>query len=304
MKNILITLLLLFTTSSHTTAQKIQVIETGKSVSIRGLSVVNNKIAWLSSSSGYTAITLDGGYTWKWQQVKGFEKADFRDIEAFSEEEAIIMSSGTPELILKTVDGGTSWQVKYQNDDKAYFFDAMDFSNNKHGLVLGDPINKKFMLMETNDGGESWHQFNNLPDAEDGEAAFAASGTCLRMEKDGGVGFVTGGKIARYITTTPKHDLWHYEHLPLLQGKESQGAFSFSLDGLTFVGGDYSNGKEASGTAVYLDALRSGIKSGYERTSILSGYQSCVENIGNKLTLSTGTTGSNVTSDGRNWTQI
>nr|WP_294795313.1 YCF48-related protein [uncultured Mucilaginibacter sp.] len=300
---LLIITLVLTATSLGLNAQKIQVIETNKPVSIRGLSVVNNKLAWLSSTGGYTAITHDGGLTWKWQRVKGFEKADFRDIEAFSDKEAIIMSSGTPALILKTTDGGASWQLKYRNDDKAYFLDAMDFSNKKHGLVLGDPIDKKFLLLETNDSGDSWRVLPNRPEAEEGEAAFAASGTCIRLLNDGFVGFVTGGKVARYFTAAPKYEQWFNVNLPIAQGKESQGAFSLALYGLAFVGGDYANGKETEGTAVYFKGAS--IKNGYEHSSIPSGYQSCVENVGKKTSLSTGTTGSNVTHDnGRSWRQI
>ena len=292
----------LLTITTRLNAQKIQVIETSKPVSIRGLSVVNNKVAWLSSSSGYTAITHDGGLTWKWQQVKGFEKADFRDIEAFSDKDAIIMSSGTPALILKTTDGGVNWELKYRNDDKAYFLDAMDFSDKKHGLILGDPIDKKFLLLETNDGGDTWQKLTNLPVAEDGEAAFAASGTCLRMDKEGSVDFVTGGKISRHIIGGPKYKEWFYDYLPIPQGKESQGAFS--LDGFLFVGGDYVKTKEVDGTAVYYNPLNS-FENGYESTRIPSGYQSCVENVNDKTFLSTGTTGSNITYDnGRTWQQI
>src|ERR1700743_883089 len=143
----------------YVNAQKITLLQQGKQSSIRGLSVVNNNIAWVSGSNGYTALTTDGGKTWLWQQVKGFEKADFRDIEAFSDKEAIIMASGTPALILKTIDGGQSWQVKYRNSDTTYFLDAMDFIGTSHGFVLGDPINNKFVLLETNDNGENWHLF-------------------------------------------------------------------------------------------------------------------------------------------------
>src|ERR1700722_11826249 len=89
----------------------------GKPTSIRGLSVVDDSIAWLSGSKGTVAITHNGGKTWDWQQVKGFETSDFRDIEAFSDKEAIVMSSGTPALILKTTDGGINWKVKYNNTD-------------------------------------------------------------------------------------------------------------------------------------------------------------------------------------------
>jgi len=283
-------------------AQKIQVIETNKPVSIRGLSVVNNKVAWLSSSSGYTAITRDGGLTWKWQQVKGFEKADFRDIEAFSDKEAIIMSSGTPALILKTIDGGESWDLKYRNDDKAYFLDAMDFSNKKHGLILGDPIDKKFLLLETNDGADSWHQFKNLPTAEDGEAAFAASGTCLRISKKGNlISMVTGGKIARHLVLEKPFKEWAVYNLPITHGQPSNGAFSVSTGGLVIVGGNYSNDKYADSVSSYFSGYSPHTKS----RQAPKGYQSCVELIAPQTYLSTGTPGSNISADhGVTWQQI
>src|ERR1700744_572242 len=98
-------------------AQTITQLEQGKPTSIRGLSVVDDSVAWISGSRGTIAITRNGGRDWAWSQVKGFEKSDFRDIEAFSDKEAVIMSSGTPALILKTVDGGKNWQIKYRNTD-------------------------------------------------------------------------------------------------------------------------------------------------------------------------------------------
>src|ERR1700744_1759817 len=143
LKNIAAFLLLLLPFTSF--AQHIEILQQGQPTSIRGLSVVDDNIAWISGSKGHIAITKNGGKTWDWQQIKGFEKTDFRDIEAFSAKEAIIMSSGTPALILKTTDGGENWQVKYKNTDTAYFFDAMDFAGKKHGLVLGDPIAGKFV---------------------------------------------------------------------------------------------------------------------------------------------------------------
>ena len=121
------------------------------------------------------------------------------------------MSSGTPALLLKTTDGGQSWQEKYRNADTAYFFDAMDFKDAKHGYILGDPISNKFLLMETKDGGESWHRFKYLPDALPGEAAFAASGTCLRADKNR-ISIVTGGKYSRLLT-------FHHTHANYLDGR-------------------------------------------------------------------------------------
>src|ERR1700744_1287764 len=170
LKNIAAFLLLLLPFTSF--AQHIEILQQGQPTSIRGLSVVDDNVAWISGSKGHIAITKDGGKTWDWQQVKGFEKADFRDIEAFSAKEAVIMSSGTPALILKTTDGGSNWQVKYNNPDSTYFLDAMDFDKPNHGIILGDPIKNKFLLLETNDGGETWNPFKTQPDALPLEAAF------------------------------------------------------------------------------------------------------------------------------------
>jgi photosystem II stability/assembly factor-like uncharacterized protein len=291
-------------------AQTISILQQGKPTSIRGLSVVDDSVAWISGSKGNIAITRDGGKNWNWQQVKGFEKADFRDIEAFSDKEAVIMSSGTPALILKTTDGGASWQEKYRNADTAYFFDAMDFADKKHGYVLGDPINNKFILMETKDGGESWNMFKNRPDALPGEAAFAASGTCLRAWNDK-ISIASGGIHSRalmYFTDSKKkNNEWVIDDLPILKGKASQGAFSFACDKngtWIFVGGDYSHD-------TVKDSIASYIKYGSYADQFFipeqgpSGFQSCVEFISGQTFLSTGTPGSNITTDGgKTWAKI
>jgi photosystem II stability/assembly factor-like uncharacterized protein len=301
--------LFLFFISASTFAQYIEVLQQGRSTSIRGLSVVDNHVAWISGSKGTIAITTDGGETWNWQQVKGFEKSDFRDIEAFSDKEAIIISSGTPALILKTTDGGASWQEKYKNTDTACFFDAMDFAGKQHGYVLGDPIGGKFLLMETNDGGETWAPFENPPEALPGEAAFAASGTCLRVQ-DGTIYIATGGKSARLIRYSPFTNKWSYSEVPLLQGASSQGAFSLALAKrqIMVVGGDYQKDKIDDAIAAFLVAratteinasMFSKIKKGP------AGFQSCVEYISDNTFLSTGTPGSNITTDGgKTWTKI
>ncbi|MFI5138216.1 MAG: WD40/YVTN/BNR-like repeat-containing protein [Sphingobacteriales bacterium] len=240
--------------STSLKAQTIAVLQQGKPTSIRGLSVVDDSVAWISGSKGTIAITHDGGKNWDWQQVKGFEKTDFRDIEAFSDKEAVIMSSGTPALILKTVDGGANWQVKYRNTDTAYFFDAMDFADKNHGMVLGDPIKGKFLLMETNDGGESWTTIDDAPVALPGEAAFAASGTCLLF--NGLITIVTGGGSSRVLMSpdNPKK-VWMPLRLPLTNGKQSRGAFSiaYSNEVAIIVGGDYENDKKTDSVRTCLN---------------------------------------------------
>lgn len=304
MKHLLPFLLLsIFTLSLK--AQHIEVLQQGNPTSIRGLSVVDDHVAWISGSKGTIAITSNGGKTWDWQQVKGFEKSDFRDIEAFSSKEAIIMSSGTPALILKTTDGGQSWKVKYKNTDTAFFFDAMEFSDRLNGYVLGDPIDGKFVLMETRDGGERWDAFRKRPNAIRDEAAFAASGTCLRADKNK-ISIVTGGSRSQLLEYSASNNIWDYSPLPIISGKSSQGAFSIALSGNNsskiFIGGDYADDKKTDSVASYLGNKSNLIKISAQGPA---GFQSCVEYISGETFLSTGTPGSNITNDGgKTWRKI
>ncbi|SDS16561.1 Uncharacterized protein SAMN05216490_0657 [Mucilaginibacter mallensis] len=300
---ILSTLLLFFLFfANNTVAQHITILQQGTPTSIRGLSVVNDKTAWISGSNGYIAITNDSGKTWQWQQVKGFEKADFRDIEAFSDKEAVIMSSGTPALILKTIDGGINWQLKYHNTDTSFFLDAIDFDDARHGFILGDPIKNKFLLLETKDSGNTWNNYDNSPVAAPNEAAFAASGTCLRTINHS-ILFVTGGSVSNLFVQAPNKD-WRKTSIPVTHGKSSQGAFSIAKgkNQLIIVGGDYQHDKHTDSTACYSNNNETTWQLAHNS---LSGYQSCVEYINADTFLSTGTAGTNITTDGgKNWVQI
>jgi photosystem II stability/assembly factor-like uncharacterized protein len=218
------------------------------------------------------------------------------------------MSSGTPALVLKTLDGGVTWQEKYRNTDTTYFFDAMDFADKKHGYILGDPIDNKFVLMETNDGGETWNMFKDRPDALPGEAAFAASGTCLRVETSV-IHIVTGGRYCRWLELNGLSRLsnWIGFDLQIKHGKSSQGAFSIANGSADIiVGGDYQNDHSADSIA----EKHSWVTRNDSNTISLaskqpSGFQSCVEYIYDWTFLSTGTPGSNITIDGgKTWKKI
>lgn len=303
-KHIFLLFFLLITLQSAK-AQTIAIVAQGQPCSIRGLSVVNNQVAWVSGSKGHVAITSNGGKTWKWQQVKGFEQSDFRDVEAFSEKEAIIMSSGTPAIILKTTDGGINWKTVYRHNDKAYFLDAMAFADQQHGYILGDPIDRKFLLLETTNGGESWNTLTNLPASLPGEAAFAASGTCIIASKNS-LAFVTGGSNSRWLSSATDKFSWSDALLPLKQGKASAGAFSIAIGKNHFViaGGDYVDNKSADSVACYVKAP-SHLVDMQKALHSPAGFQSCVAFIKGNTFIATGTSGTNITTDGgKNWNLI
>jgi photosystem II stability/assembly factor-like uncharacterized protein len=155
---------------------------------LRGVSAVSQKIAWASGTHGTYLRTTDG-HTWIPDHVPGAESLDFRGIVAFSSDEAFLMSSGPGDLsrIYHTSDAGRHWQVQFTNTNPKGFFDSMVFWDKTHGLVLGDPIpddagTPKFQLLMTDDG-DTWTPIPpaQLPPALEGEAAFAASNTCIAI---------------------------------------------------------------------------------------------------------------------------
>lgn len=223
----------------------------------RGLCAVCPKVAWVSGTRGTFGRTTDGGKTWVAGTVPNADKLDFRDVEAFGEETAYLLSAGPGDesRIYKTTDGGKTWALQFKSAEPKAFFDALAFWDEKNGLALSDPVNGRFQLVATDDGGEHWKLLleKNLPEALPKEGAFAASGTCLvtRGEKD--VWFCTGGaRAARVFHSDDRGRTWKVSETPLLAGVESAGAFSIAFrdrDHGVIVGGDYRkpDGTEATG---------------------------------------------------------
>jgi photosystem II stability/assembly factor-like uncharacterized protein len=182
-----IALLLLAAAAAAQSAPRVQLSHTTES--LRGVSAVSLEIAWASGTHGTYLRTTDGGRTWTPAQVPDATTLDFRAVVAFSATEAFLMSAGPGDQsrIYHTTDAGQHWQLQFTNTNPLGFFDSMVFWNPTHGVVLGDPIpddtgKLKFELLITVDG-QTWHQIPpaQLPEAKEGEGAFAASNTCLAI---------------------------------------------------------------------------------------------------------------------------
>ena len=223
----------------------------------RGLCAVSDKVAWVSGTKGTFGRTTDGGKTWAVGTVAGAEKLDFRDVEAFGDSTAYLLSAepSTDSRIYKTIDGGKTWKMQYQNPDPAGFFDALAFWDEKHGLLLGDPVKGRFQLVATDDGGEHWKPVpeKDCPQALPEEGAFAASGTCLVARGDKDAWFVTGGaKVARLFHSTDRGRTWTAAETPVKAGVTSAGIFSIAFrdkDHGLIVGGDYQKPNETGASA-------------------------------------------------------
>jgi photosystem II stability/assembly factor-like uncharacterized protein len=295
---------IIFCCSNNIYAQKglptVELLTSGAKTSLRGLSVVNDNVVWVSGSNGTIGKTTNGGKNWDWLKVKGFETRDFRDIEAFDASTAIIIAVDEPAYILKTTDGGESWKIVYENKTKGMFLDAMEFWNEQNGVVLGDPIDGKFFLTKTSDSGNTWQEipFENRPAADSGEACFAASGTNIRvLDRDESV-FVSGGKQSRIFTRK------NISELPIVQGKETTGANSISVyddDGakpakhMIVVGGDFNADTSAEKNCFFTN--NSG-KTWIAPKIPPHGYRSCAEFLSKKIILTCGLTGVDYSFDG------
>ena len=177
----------------------VQLIEQDSDVDVRlrGLSAVDAQVAWASGGEGTVLRTVDGGGHWQRIPVPGAAGLDFRDIEAFDAEHAVLLSIGPggASRVYSTANGGQDWALVLQNRDPAAFLDCLAFDG-AHGVILGDPVAGRFQIYETQNRGGSWTLREDGPAAAAGEAAFAASGTCIALKGDQLV-IVTGGAQAR-----------------------------------------------------------------------------------------------------------
>jgi photosystem II stability/assembly factor-like uncharacterized protein len=192
-----------------------QMQDSGSMASLRGIDSVDGLIAWASGTEGTVLRTVDGGAHWSRCATPDGDKdgatLDFRGVQAWDAETAIVMASGPGEKsrLYKTGDGCKTWTLMLKNLDPEGFYDFFTFWDKEHGFLLGDPVMKtpyydenwisqdqktvkkpmfvertlkvrRFLTLSTIDGGNHWAYWgvdrgNFTEDAALDGVAFAAS---------------------------------------------------------------------------------------------------------------------------------
>ncbi|TDQ17309.1 photosynthesis system II assembly factor YCF48-like protein [Algoriphagus boseongensis] len=277
-------------------------LKTPVKASLRGLSPVSDQICWASGSGGTWLKTVDGGKTWESGIVDNLDSLDFRSIHAFDEKKAIVASAGQPAVIYLTEDGGKSWNKVHQEGSEA-FFDAVTFMDKKKGFVLGDPVEGKWMVLYTENGGNSWKSFPVLPEPIVGEAAFAASSSSMVVNSKE-LSFATGGTVSRLHIYNFRNNTWSIQELTeMTQGQPAKGVFAMAeMEGKkVLVGGDYTLLEDREGNSVIIGDFE-------EITPEIRpfGYRSGIAYSKKKAFLvAVGPSGSDFSSDfGKTWTKF
>ena len=212
---------------------------------LRGLSVVSPSVVWASGQRGSVVRTTDGGATWTVDTIPGAATLDLRAIEATSPMTAHAISIGDSSRIYRTTDGGRTWSLRWSATRKGTFLDAIRFWDARHGIAMSDPVDGRFLILTTSDGGDSWTEVpaERIPPALAGEGGFAASGSCLALAGSSHVWFASGGAtVARVYHSADRGRTWSVHDTPIRAGVASAGIFSIAFrdarNGM-IAGGDY-----------------------------------------------------------------
>ena len=227
----------------------------GTNAEFRGLVALNAMTAWASGTRGRVARTTNGGATWTIDSVPGASGLDFRDIAALSATRAWAMAAGPAEQdqaqIFRT-DDAAHWTRQLALRDTGVFLDAIAFWDDQHGIAMSDPVGGRLFILVTDDGGATWSRVpaQTSPPVLAGEAAFAASGTCLAIQGSSNVWIGTGGGArARVFRSTDRGRTWSVADTPVQAGTNASGIFSIAFADANkgvVVGGDYTKARGVS----------------------------------------------------------
>ncbi|MFD9291870.1 WD40/YVTN/BNR-like repeat-containing protein [Streptomyces sp. NPDC060030] len=285
---------------------------TGTDARFRGLAAVGHDAAWVAGSGGTVLRTTDGGHQWRDVSPAAAAGLEFRDIEAFDRRRAVALSIGEGEAsrVFRTEDGGATWTESFCNTDSRAFYDCLTFFDSRHGLAMSDPVDGRFRILSTSDGGRNWRVLPDagMPEAQPGEAGFAASGQCLVSSGSSDVWLATGGAAtARVLHSRDRGLTWTEAASPIPAGDPARGVFALAFRDRTHgiaVGGDYRADQVSPDAAsVTGDGGRSWRRADAPPPAYRSGVAWLPHSP--RSALAVGPTGTDVTRDGgRTWRTV
>lgn len=257
-------------------------VPTPSTASLRGLAIAAGDTLWAGGNGDVNLLrSLDGGRRWDAATIAGAEDLDFRDLHAFDRERVVALACGpgARSQVRLSDDGGRTWTTTLVNEAPTGFYDGFAFwPARADGLLLGDPVDGRFVIWRTTDGGRGWQRLppERMPPARDGEHAFAASGTCIAAWGRDRAAFVTGGSVARIFLSEDGGASWRASELPLAHGSATAGAFGLAFadpwHGLA-VGGDFERPDVAAAVCA---RTADGGRTWHLVPDVLGGYRSGV----------------------------
>jgi len=305
-----------------------QMQDSGTTAGLRGIDSVDGTVAWASGTGGTVLRTTDGGAHWQQCAIPDADKdgatLDFRGVQAWDRNSAVVMSSGKGSLsrLYLTTDGCKTWKLALTNPDKDGFWDAYRMDRDS-AILFGDPVRNHFALWRTNINkyANTVDRLRHTPRAHRGESAFAASNSALFVEsvyRDFWIatGGVSGSRVIRRINhdfDDFAFDTFPSSAVPVGSHTESSGIFGLAFrqephlatretDYITgvVVGGDYLKPDIRQNTSAF--TTDSG-KDWQASTIPPHGYRSAVQwSEPLKVWITVGTNGSDVSrDDGKTW---
>lgn len=232
----------------------------GTTVVLQAVSAPSAQVAWVSGHGGVVLRTTDGGAHWTPIPAPGADSLQFRDVHAVDSAVAWLLAAGpgARSRIYHTQDGGRSWTAQFVNRDSSAFYDCFAFWDERRAVAFSDAVDGAFQVLVTDDGGARWRPVPaaDLPPAQRGEGAFAASGSCVVTAGTGHAWIGTGAAdTARVLRTTDGGHTWAAAVTPVPGGPTAglaSLAFIDTLHGVA-LGGDVadatSRGPNAARTA-------------------------------------------------------
>jgi hypothetical protein len=278
------------------------------SVSIRAIMPMNGGVWFGGTNSKAGFISFDNDSDSKIIKLQK-ENADFRSIGA--DGSIYFLNAGTPANMYKMSLFRPDFvpNLVYTEQGDKVFYDSMHISG-ELGAIVGDPTENCLSILIKRKYNDKWHKIpcDSLPKTVDGEAAFAASDTNVKIYGDV-IFIISGGKKSRLFKSIDKGKTWEVFETPIIQGEAMTGAFSmdfFNAKKGIIVGGNYDNQKDNS-------ANKAITKDGGKTWKLVSenksfGYASCVQyapNQNGKIVFCCGPSGVYSSKNGgKNWTKF
>lgn len=273
------------------------------SLSIRAIEIMGNSLAFAANKGVYGTIDLKSRKVRTNVQVFDAIAPEFRAV-AHNANDFFMLSVANPALLYKTGEDG-KMDLVYKEVDSTVFYDAMAFWNNREGIAMGDSMKGCLSIIMTRDGGHHWIKLScdELPEAIEGEGAFAASNTNIKVVGDKTWIATTGSRV---YFSPDKGKTWKIWQTPIVSEAPTQGIYSIDFWdenlGIAF-GGDYTEPENNVGNKALT-------KDGGKTWELLADgqhpqYKSCVQfvpNSGGNGIMALGFTGISYSADmGNTW---